>query len=110
MREEGHISTFTTAYSAVAITLIGLLYVDDTDLIIVGEKNETETTVHQRLQNAITVWNGALNVTCGALRPEKCYWYFMNFTWKNGTANLSSFPPQPILLHRPNTLQPKYNT
>ena len=71
MRDNGHTSKFQSAYSGVILVMIGFLFVDDTDLVILGQPEESEATVHQRLQAAITFWNGILRVSGGSLRPEK---------------------------------------
>ena len=98
MKENGHTSQFVTTYSGVTLTLMGFLFVDDTDLIVLGEEDESADTVLTRLQNAITFWNGVLNTSGGALRPEKCYWYFFSFKWVNGIATISNTAPGNITL------------
>ena len=52
---------------------------DDTDLVVLGNKNEEDTVVYNRLQQAIDFWNGILRVSGGALNPEKFYCYFPRF-------------------------------
>ena len=37
MRKQGHISEFYTAYSGLSLILVGFLFVDDTDLVILGK-------------------------------------------------------------------------
>ena len=60
--------------SGIVLTLVGFLFVDDTDLVAIGEKDEDETEVYSRLQQSINFWNGILRVSDGSLKPEKCYW------------------------------------
>ena len=84
--------------SGVVLTLVGFLFVDDTDLVVMGEKNEDETEVYSRLQQSINFWNGILRVSGGALKPEKCYWYFARFLWTNGKWRLSDEVPPPITI------------
>ena len=73
MKEERHVSNIRSPMSGVVLTLVGFLFVDDTDLVVMGEKNEDETEVYSRLQQSINFWNGILRVSGGALKPEKCY-------------------------------------
>ena len=87
-RKEGHVSTFSAAFSNVTVRLLGFLFVDDTDLVILGNKGEQVTNVIHRLQRAIHFWNGILRVSGGALAPAKCYWYLAHFTWNNGECTL----------------------
>ena len=54
-------------------------FVDNTYLIVLGNKTDTETTVHHKLQTSIDLWNGILRVSGGASKAEKCYWYFARF-------------------------------
>ena len=41
-------------------------------------------------------WNRILRGSGGALKPEKCYWYFARYKWKNGKCTLSEDEPPPI--------------
>ena len=38
MKEEGHVSKIRSPMSGIILTLVGFLFVDDTDLVIMGEK------------------------------------------------------------------------
>ena len=75
-KEEGHITTINSPLSGVALVLIGFLFVDDTDLVVLANKDEQDTSVYSRLQASINFWNGILRVTGGALKLDKCYWCF----------------------------------
>ena len=96
MKEEGHTTTFTSPLSGITLVLMGFLFVDDTDLVVLATKDESDTAVYSRLQASINFWNGILRVTGGALKPEKCYWYFARFKWQNGQWELSDEIPPPI--------------
>ena len=84
MKEEGHTTTVTSPLSGIALTLIGFLFVDDTDLVTMGTKGESDTSIYNQLQASINFWNGILRVTGGTLKPEKCYWYFTCFKYPKG--------------------------
>ena len=97
-KKEKHVTTFSSAFSGLSIVLIGFLFVDDTDLIIMGNKEEKIESVITRMQKAITFWNGVLRVSGGALKPEKCYWYLAHFKWENGICKLIEDTPTQILI------------
>ena len=84
IKEEGHTTTVTSPLSGIALTLIGFLFVDDTDLVTMGTKGESDTSIYNQLQASINFWNGILRVTGGTLKPEKYYWYFARFKYPKG--------------------------
>lgn len=99
MKDKGHVSHVVSPISGVVLTLIGFLFVDNTNLIIMGTKDDSEMTVHTRLQSAIHYWNKILRVSGGALKLEKCYWYFARFRWENGLWSPATDTLPPILLN-----------
>ena len=42
MKEEGHVSNIKSPMSGIVLTLVGFLFVDDTDLVVMVKKNEEE--------------------------------------------------------------------
>jgi hypothetical protein len=56
-------------------------YVDDTDLIHIGDSHTTPQNVFDGMQNMLNHWEGGLRATGGALVPEKSYWYGIDFRW-----------------------------
>ena len=52
----------------------------------------------RKMQQAIDFWNGILIVNGGVLKPEKCYWYLVNFKWENGECKLIEDTPAQILI------------
>ena len=98
MKEEGHVSKIRSPMSGIVLTLVGFLFIDDTDLVIMREKNEEETEEYSRLQQSINFWNGNLRVSGGALKLEKCYWYFVRFLWSDGKWKLSEETSPPITI------------
>ena len=97
-REEGHVSNNISPMSGIVLTLVGFLFVDDTDLVVMGEIDEEKTEVYSRLQQSINFWNKILRVSVGALKPEKCYWHFVKFLWSNDKWKLSDETPPPITI------------
>ena len=102
MRSKGHASNVTTAFTGMVYVFIGFLFVDDTDLIVIPNKDDSTKDIQQRLQAAVNYWNGILGVSGGALRPEKCYWYMVEFLWHNGIPRLVQDYHDPITLTQPN--------
>lgn len=63
----------------------GLLFVDDTDLIQVAtHADESPQLITQRTQKAVKDWHGAIKTLGGALKPIKCSWCLIAFTFRNG--------------------------
>ena len=89
MRSKGHYVTITSAISCSILCYVGLWFVDDGDIpTFAQEADETATSVACRHQAAVTCWSKSLGVTGGALKPAKCFWYPMNWGWRNGTGYL----------------------
>ena len=88
MHEAGHTSTFTSPISGVVLTLVGFLFVNDTDLVVMADKIESVKSVCLQLQRAVDFWNGILRVSGGSLWPERFYWYLIEFEWDNGVSHL----------------------
>lgn len=64
------------------LAFIAIMYVDDTDIILVAtQQNETFQDVYTRALHAIKVWQEAIRISGGALRPNKCYWTVIDFRW-----------------------------
>ena len=50
------------------------------------DKTEDLTDAHFHLQSSINNWGKLLIATGGSLKPEKCFFHLISFTWKpNGT-------------------------
>ena len=53
MKEEGHTSAIHSPLSGIVLLLVGFLFVDDTDLVVMGNKYDADIIVYNRLQRAI---------------------------------------------------------
>jgi hypothetical protein len=63
----------------------GFSFVDDTDTIQTARScNETWREVVQGLQQSLTLWQGGLRASGGAIIPEKSTWSLVDFKWRNG--------------------------
>ena len=83
MKEEGHVSKIRSPMSGIVLTLVGFLFVDDTDLVIMGEKPsmKQKSTLDYKSQSifgmvflelAVVLSNrknatGILHVSCGQM-------------------------------------------
>jgi hypothetical protein len=65
------------------IHLAGTLFVDDTDL---EHRNINKTELiresHMALQDSILNWGRLLLATGSALKPAKCFYHMISFSWK----------------------------
>jgi hypothetical protein len=61
----------------------GTVYVDDTDLEHLDmTKLQTVEEVHLKFQDSIVNWGSLLLATSGALKPVKCFYHLISFTWR----------------------------
>ena len=76
--QEGHGTRQVTSYSQCTLILEVVIYVDDTNLPhMTKEVNATAEELIEHLQHSTNVWGGLAIATGAALKPEKCYAYFM---------------------------------
>ena len=62
---------------------MGVLYVDDTNIYIMYECIRSEYDLWQETHGAITSWGKLLLATGGALKPEKCFYYIIDYEWQD---------------------------
>jgi hypothetical protein len=79
---KGHSAHFIAPMSQVRSSLLAILYIDDTDLIIINmDADESIVEVHVAIQQAIENWGHLLIATGGTLKPEKCFYHLIDFAW-----------------------------
>ena len=84
------------------ISLSALLYVDDTDLLHRRVfPHETPQDLVDWVQQATNHWAHLLQATGGNLKPEKCYWYLLQYHFRQGIATLT---PRTLLSHHQLTI------
>jgi hypothetical protein len=83
-RKRGFSFSFCKPISNINIGFMRYVFVDDTDLVQALLSSSTAEEVRNRLQNALDMWGGCLSVTCGAIAPEKTFWYSIDFVWHHG--------------------------
>ena len=61
------------------LDVMGVLFVDDTDLYIMDECIKSGYDLWYKTQEATTAWGKLLIATGGALKPEKCFYYVVDY-------------------------------
>jgi len=82
MRSDGFYAHVIMAITRLQKKLVGFAFVNDTDLCVYGP-HVTSSNVVQSMQNLVDNWEGLLRATGGALVPNKCFWYGIDFKWEN---------------------------
>jgi len=84
-----------------SIHSMGTLFVDDTNLYTWkdGLLNTGELWLQTQLE--LTQWNTLLNATGGALKPEKCIWYMLDCTCKDGEWSYAEMTPRELFVTNP---------
>jgi hypothetical protein len=63
---------------------MGALFVDDTDMYTWREEILDPGELWAQTQIKIEHWSCLLNATGGALKPEKCWWYLLDYACEDG--------------------------
>ena len=63
-----------------AIVITRFLFVDDMEIINTGKSVNTKgEDLSQQNQRVVNIWESSLWSTDGALRPDKLYWYMLDY-------------------------------
>ena len=81
LHKRGFSSTFCTGLSLQLFNLVGFCYVDDCDLIQIGDDPHE---VILSMQQLIRSWRELMQVTGAAIATDKSWWYLVDFEWKQG--------------------------
>ena len=73
---------------------MGTLFVDDTDLYTWKDGLLDPGKLWVQTQLELTQWSTLLNATGGALKPEKCFWYMLDYTCKDGEWSYADMTPR----------------
>ncbi len=93
---QGHGARTTTSITNRLVILAAVLYVDDTDSIHMAPKvTDSPTELIQHAQKSTDAWGGLSIATGAAMKPEKCYAYFMTYTVRGGHHILESIDDLP---------------
>jgi acetylornithine/succinyldiaminopimelate/putrescine aminotransferase len=70
----GHASTFAGAWSGILFILAAIIYVDDTDLLILACSHDMSLDAcFQQTQDAVMDWDLIVKVTGGYSKATKCF-------------------------------------
>ena len=95
-RRLGHGSAFVGAWSGILFFLAAIIFVDDTDLLHVGQRRDmSDQEFFCQVQRATTDWGLITQATGGYLKPSKCFWYMMSWEWVRGVPRLKSLRKLP---------------
>ena len=83
------------------IDIMGVLYVDDTDLYIMDDDMADIEEVWNVSQEALTTWGSLLISTGGLLKPEKCFYYLVDYVWEEGKYNYAAMQTDRRLMAHP---------
>ncbi len=82
-KRKGHGAKFLCLISLINSNLAAMLYVDDTDVVhfnFAWNKTVVEALLH--LQGSVTNLERLLIAIGGLLKPSKCFYHLITFSWK----------------------------
>ncbi len=77
---------------------MGALFVDNTDMYTWREEILDPGELWAQTQIKIEHWSCLLNATGGAPKPEKCWWYPLDYTCEDGEWTYADIVPQDLLI------------
>jgi len=83
LKQQGFFANIIGAISLHSWKLSGFAFVDDMDLCITHPSNNI-MQVASHMQGLVSTWEGLLHATGGALVPNKCFWYLIDFDLQHG--------------------------
>ncbi len=84
--------------TAEVIHSMGALFVDDTDLYTWREDISDPGELWPQAQLELENWSCLFNATGGALKPEKCVWYLLNYVCEDNEWTYAEMVPQEMLI------------
>ena len=99
MRKQGHGAVFKMAIKGDDIRLVGFAFVDDSDILQTASHLDGDISeLLQQAQQGLDCFVGGMSATGGQVsapsegqvNPKKCWWYLINFEWKNGRWSYAS--------------------
>ncbi len=80
---------------------MGALFVDHTNLYTWLEDTLNPGKVWSQAQLELEHWSCLLNATGGALKPEKCFWYLLDYECVDGEWKYVDMVPQELVITNP---------
>jgi hypothetical protein len=77
-------STMVSSISGEVIEFMGVIYVDDTNLLTFPLEECNIGAVLKQAQTNLDKWSRLLIATVGSLNPDKCYCYLISYVCKEG--------------------------
>jgi hypothetical protein len=87
--------------TAAMIHSMGALFVDDTNLYTWREGLLDPGELWCQAQLELEQWSCLLNATGGALKPEKCFWYLLDYKCEDGEWSYTEMSPYEMFLTNP---------
>ena len=66
------------------IHTVGAMFVDDSDLYCWVESMPRAEDLYETIQAETKMWGDLLLATGGCLKPEKCFWYMLDYECSEG--------------------------
>ena len=85
LHKRGSATQIRSPITGTSTEICGFAYVDNMDLIAMVENENDANVVAKRMQNIVDDWEGVAKTTGGALSPQKCWCWIINFGWKGDT-------------------------
>jgi hypothetical protein len=79
----------------------GALFVDDTDLYTWRDGITDITELWQNTQLDLEAWSALLNATGSALKPEKCFWYTLDYICIDGEWTYTNLADHTLFITNP---------
>ena len=83
------------------IHTMGALFVDDIDLYTWKEDAVDPGEVWSQAQLELEHWSRLLNATGGALKPDKCFWYLIDYKCVDGEWQYADLVPRELVITNP---------
>jgi hypothetical protein len=87
--------------SDILIHSMGALFVNDTDMYTWQKHILNPGELWAQTQVELKQWSCLLNATGGALKPEKCWWYLLDYTCKDGKWKYADIVPRELFITNP---------
>jgi len=92
-----------------SIHSMGTMFVDDTDLYTWKDRLLNPGELWLQTQLELTQWSTLLNATGGALKPEKCFWYMLDYTCEDGEWSYAEMTPRELFVTNPDRTKSQIN-
>jgi hypothetical protein len=85
MRKNGHGAVFRLAIKGEDVRMVGFAFVDDSDILQTATHLDGDIDeLLVQAQTGLDCFVGGMSATGGQAKPIKCWWYLINFLWKDG--------------------------